>query len=367
MNAPKYTLTNESISIVGSDGKMHNIRKGQPNFLVVRDALLAEDWEKAMGSLEIKGTVKSWAKGRFTFSADGEHLLYDGKEVERDLNNRVMEMVRKNEDPTPLFNFFERLQKNPSWRSVQQLFKFLNHDGISFLPDGCFLAYKGVRMDYKDAHSGTVDNSPGKTHQMPRNQISDDPREACHVGFHVGALSYAQSFSERVVVCKVDPADVVSVPYDESERKVRVCKYTVVGNYGEQLPSTIYTDELPSIKEEVSAPTCGKCKKFMVNAGQVEGENGPETHWICENKECQQTHRTAAAPAQDTLLENGEEWTDSKGDNAEVYRNLKPAELMEKPLGDLRSYAARVLKIVGASKIPGGKTMLIAKILGTEL
>jgi hypothetical protein len=42
------------------------------------------------------------------------------------------------------------------------------------------------------------------------------------------------------MICKVDPADVVSVPLDESHQKVRCCKYEVVGEYdGDLLPAVV--------------------------------------------------------------------------------------------------------------------------------
>ena len=103
-------------------------------------------------------------------------------------------MVTGGEDPQPLLRFYERLSRNPSWRSTQQLFDFLAHENLPIEPSGHFLAYKAVRRDYTDIYSGSVSNAIGQRPTMPRNQISDDADLACHVGFHVGALKYAQDF-----------------------------------------------------------------------------------------------------------------------------------------------------------------------------
>jgi hypothetical protein len=196
---------------------------------------------------------------------DGQ-FTYNGASLPTELNQRVIKMATAGDDPTALFNFWERLQKNPSKRSVDQLFSFLSHQGIPFEKDGTFLAYKGVRSDLKDAHSGKFDNSPGNVHEMPRNQISDDPNHACHEGFHVGALAYASGFSQRVVICRVDPEHVVCVPYDASAQKMRVCKYEVIGFHnGQELSSTVHTepeydepecdeDEFDSEYDEASDP-----------------------------------------------------------------------------------------------------------------
>ena len=277
-----YTLTNDSIS-VSYGGKMHTVAKGQPNFLTLRNALMQDDEAGAIQALDIRGGFSKWAKGRFTFDESGQSFEYDGAPIPQGLNTRLMEMATKNEDPAPLFRFYERLSKNPSWRSIQQLYTFLAHYNIPLTPDGHFLAYKGLDDGYMDKHTHKVSNRPGVVNEMPRNQISDDPRVDCHVGFHVGDLSYAQSFAGGgpVVVCKVDPEHVVSVPYDESARKVRVCKYAVVGNYGEPLPSTVF-DEPIEIEEKIAAPTCGKCNQAMIQAPAEEGQEESDHHWICE-------------------------------------------------------------------------------------
>jgi broad specificity phosphatase PhoE len=48
------------------------------------------------------------------------------------------------------------------------------------------------------------------------------------------------------MICKIDPADVVSVPLDSEHQKVRCCKYEVVGEYdGDLIPAVVdyYDDE----------------------------------------------------------------------------------------------------------------------------
>lgn len=299
-NPLAYTMTNNTITVTHK-GKVNLVRKGAPNFVNLRDALLAEDWESAVNRLTVAKAVTDWAKGRFKL--EGEQVTLNGEALPTELTKRILAMAAKGEDPTRICLFWEKLSKNPSMRSVQQLWPFLNHQGIPLTKDGTFLAYKGVRSDYKDQHSGEFDNSPGQTHEMERNKISDDPNEACHYGFHVGALEYARSFASRVVVCEVDPADVVCIPYDSSAQKMRVCKYKVVGNHNGELLSSTSDDTDVDVSEGVTVP-----KKYAkINA-------------------------------------------------------LSVGELLEKTTDVLRDYASNGLKIVGASKIPGGKVALIAAI-----
>lgn len=297
--APKYTVTAESVSVVW-EGKTHTVRKGATNFLALRGALLAEDWDAVPRNLTPAKSVESWSRG--AFKVVGEDVLYRGAPLPRELGARAREMAAAGEDPTPLFKFWERLQSNPSMRSVQQLWPFLAHAGIPLTPDGKFLAYKGVTEELKDVHTGQFDNSPGKVHEMPRNQISDDPQQPCHEGFHVGAREYARSFGPRVVVVEVDPADVVCVPYDSSWQKMRVCRYRVVGH--------------------------------MAPDGKLSG----------------------------TVERDGGEAPELSKELLARFDDMDARGLMKETLAELRDYARWGLGIVGASSIPGGKVALVAAV-----
>jgi len=283
-------------------------------------------------------------------------------------------MATAGNDPTYLLNFWERLQKNPSHRSVTQLFSFLLHEGISFTEDGCFLAYKSVRDDYRDHHSGTFVNKPGAVLEMPRNKISDDPRHACHEGLHVGALSYAQTFGgsgSRIVICKIAPEDVVCVPYDESQRKMRVSRYEVIGNYGCLLPSTVYKPE--QLRNEDYRPDPAPAAHLIDEDDPPDDEDEDDGSLDAEGEE---EEREGDVFPDD--VEKGDLTEASKPEEkpavkeaggVEVpkeyqhYLDEGTEELMEHYLDELRKYATYGLKIVGASKIGGGKMALIARIM----
>ena len=122
----------------------------------------------------------------------------------------------------PMIKFLDNLMENPSKKSVDELYSFLEYGNLPITPDGCFLAYKGVTTDFKDCHTRSFDNSVGAINEMPRNQVNDDPNAACSVGFHVGTFNYARGFGQETTIVKVDPADAVSVPHDHSCEKLRV-------------------------------------------------------------------------------------------------------------------------------------------------
>ncbi len=307
MSTPiKYTATNDSVTVIW-EGRPVPVKKGAANFEGLRRACIEEDWEEVKFHLRSDSSIERWAKGKFKVSNGS--VSYNGAALPPDLNGRIVEMAALGKDPSPLMKFWERLQKNPSKNSVDQLWKFLNNTGIPLTEDGCFLAYKAVRHDFKDVYTGTIDNSVGQVVRMPRNQISDDPNHGCHEGLHVGALEYAGTFhtNGRMVIAKVDPEHVVSVPNDHSYQKMRVCEYEVIGLHGEgHMPSdTITEKELP--------------KKA------VPGKK-----------------RSKALQRLDAMDESS---------------------LMKESYETLRKYAASGLGIVGAYRITGGKWSLVSAIV----
>lgn len=312
---PKFTLTEDSLVLVW-EGQSKTVRKGQPNFEKLRQALVSEDWDSIPKYLTVTKTLSEYAQGEFAFT-DGK-FFYRDIVLPSNMQRRMEKMATAGEDPSVVLRFYERLRKNPSWRSVQQLFTFLDKDNIPFTKDGCFLTYKSVRSDYKDVHSGKWDNKPGVVNKMPRNEISDDPNEACHVGFHVGALGYTRSFGGgKMVICKVDPEHVVCVPYDSSQEKMRVCEYKVVGEWnGEPLDSTTFDDYIEPKRTRSPKPLTKKSDREVP------------------------VRRKAA-----------------KG--FERFDKMTRTELFECSLDELRQYAGKGLLITGASKVPGGKSGLI--------
>lgn len=161
-------------------------------------------------------------------------VFIGGKEVPPDLSKRILQYAEANLPYAPLVKFWRNLQKNPSYRAVQGLFRFLSANHFPITSDGCFVGYKGVRADFTDCHTGKMDNSVGKVVRMPRNMVNEDPTQLCSYGLHVGSYhlahgTYGGSVRGVTLEVVVNPKDVVAVPYYETDEKMRVCEYKVVG------------------------------------------------------------------------------------------------------------------------------------------
>jgi len=178
---------------------------------------------------------------------DGETVYFDGDAVDDALAQQIVRFLEQGiSDWEPLVKFWEKIATNPDAHSRDNLYRWLRTHNFSITSEGDIVGYKGVRTAYAQdgteayhsvhagpafvdgvAVNGHVPNQPGTVITMPRADVQHDPGVGCHVGLHVGTFEYAQSFGTVVLEVHVNPRDVVSVPTDCSDAKMRTARYTV--------------------------------------------------------------------------------------------------------------------------------------------
>jgi hypothetical protein len=227
-----FILQGSNVTVV-IDGKPHTISKTHVTYQKVVDAIKAMDWPTVKNLIDPVKVVLNYGAGNI--SVKGDQLFWKGQPFAGVLATRMIAMLQDGFTIDPMVLFMHNLMKNPSKRSVDELYGFLEKNSLPITPDGYFLAYKKVRRDFKDIHSGTMDNSPGTVVEMERNAVDDNKDQTCSTGLHFCGLSYLDHFGgndSRVVIVKIDPADVVSIPSDYNGAKGRACRYEVIGEMG---------------------------------------------------------------------------------------------------------------------------------------
>jgi hypothetical protein len=225
-----FILQGSNVTVV-IDGKPHTVAKGHVNYQKVVDAIRNEDWATVKQVIDPVRVVLNYGRGNV--SIQGDKLYWKGEPFAGVLADRMISMLDEGFGIEPMVNFMERLMRNPSKRAVDELYGFLEKNNMPITPDGCFLAYKKIRANYTDCHTGTMDNRPGRIVEMERNRVDDDKDRTCSYGLHFCGLSYLNHFGgDRIVIVKVDPADVVSIPSDYNGAKGRACRYEVVSELG---------------------------------------------------------------------------------------------------------------------------------------
>ena len=225
-----FIIQGSNVTVVIGN-KPHTISKTHVTYQKVLDAIKAQDWDLVKNIIEPIKVVLNYGQGNV--SVQGEQLFWKGKVMHNALTNRMIAMLQDGFPIEPLVNFMENLMTNPSKRAVDELYGFLEKNNLPITPDGHFLAYKKVRQNYFDCHTGTMDNSVGKVVEMERNEVDDNKDQTCSTGLHFCSHSYLSHFGgERVVIVKINPRDVVSIPNDYNNAKGRACRYEVIGEVG---------------------------------------------------------------------------------------------------------------------------------------
>jgi len=236
------------------DGKSYSVGTSHRNYASILEALKTKVYDNLEAMLDISTTIvqrmtPALPANRKITVKDGV-VAYNGLPMSNTVTERILEFMRDGLPTEPLARFLENLMANPMPMAVAELYDFLEHRGFAITEDGCFVAYKGVRADGMDAHTGTVDNSIGKVIEMPREKVDPDRRNECSYGYHVGTMDYAKNHAPRLLLVKVNPADCVAVPKDHNCSKLRVCKYEVLSVTDKLIETPMYPMPDPAPRDD---------------------------------------------------------------------------------------------------------------------
>ena len=262
-NIPYVIKTNGSVTLYLKNECL-TVATDHPNYNKIIEAIKAGEFDKIDTLVNVSKAVTQYAKGQITV-LNGE-VFYGTFALHNTLTNRMLAMMNEGFKFDHMVKFLENLMQNTSNRAVNETYTFLENYGLPITDDGCFLAYKAVRNDYKDIYSGKLDNRVGCAPSMPRNMVDEVYERDCSTGLHVGALDYVVQYGHfvkgaeiieggnRLLVVKVNPKDVVSVPKYDNHPKMRVSQYLVVSEIKDivkELDKVVYTSNA-----ETFAPDC---------------------------------------------------------------------------------------------------------------
>ncbi len=242
----------EYITVSKDDSRYKKLLKG------IKEGNLSYDDFANIKNPEV--IINKWMGGKLVKNHEGKISVDLGDGDLRPISIRLAgvleEFIREGYPADSFAKFAIRLERNRSMRSRDTFYGFIVRYGITITPEGKVRGYKAIKNDWTDKHTGKIDNSIGVTvPRLDRRDVDDDPNKACSFGYHFGSIEYVRRFSsgygspggDRIVVVEVDPEDIVCVPSDCSQQKVRCTQYTVVGEFTGILPAysggTKYTDE----------------------------------------------------------------------------------------------------------------------------
>lgn len=225
-------------------GKSFTIPADHPRMAQIREALDNDDVDVFLNNANVSDAIKNFVHGEVT--VESGVVKYCGTGIHNTMTDKILELMKNDHPFLPMILFLGRLYGNeakkfpgnPSGRAVKELYPFLQIKGMPITQDGYFYGYKRTRCDWTDNWTGTISSKPGaKVPPMKRNLVDDDWGTACSQGYHIGSLDFVRGFNMNndgrdghIVVVKVNPGDVVSIPHRGCE-KMRCSWYQPMAEY----------------------------------------------------------------------------------------------------------------------------------------
>ena len=244
------------------------IDKSSPQYLRIVKAFDLPESEQEKAIVEILDqTAGNFERDGFQITPD--EVIYNGEKMPQALADKIRAIAQEGLPISLFAKFWDNLQLNPSANSVRELYDFLAYKELPITEDGCFLAYKGLTrngwsisanketkvLKGKVDSQGRIFNGLNEEIEVRRWDVDDNRQNGCSYGLHVGSLDYAQGFAQgQVVVVKVNPKDVVSVPEDCACQKCRVCAYKVIDVFS----------------QEIECPVCDEDGEEILNEDKIE-------------------------------------------------------------------------------------------------
>lgn len=305
-----------SLTFLKEGGKSVIFNTDHPSFSVVAGKLKdgSLTYQEACDLKEVKNglaaRVVAFTQGKCT--VENDKVFFEGQEVHHVMVKRIMDFMKLGLPVENLLHCLERTLSNVSAWAVESLWPFLENKGFPITEDGCFIGYKAVHADtYMDLWKGAVDYTPGKSlervKRLKRNEVDDDRNKECSFGYHVGTLDYALSYGRIsgkpfvVVLVKVAPEDVVSVPSEGRARKIRCVWLDILEEYHSQevIDAQLVDENLDSYEEDEDSDWEDE-QDYLEDYFEDEVEEDEDDECYCE--ECtgddndEEEEKTEAAP-----------------------------------------------------------------------
>ena len=249
---PSIYVPGKSLNVF-FQGKSHTIYATDAKFELAVEEYKNQNWDALHNILNpAQVFLNLYAKYEQIEVKDG-NVYVSGEPISNLVASRILDFLAEGVDCVPMFKFITKLNLNPSSRAVNELYTFMEHKFLPVTDNGNFLAYKALRSDFTDVHSGKFDNNVGNVLEMSRNKVDDNKEVGCSYGFHAGTLEYARGFRPhdgKLVVVEINPADVVSIPTDCECQKLRTCKYMVHSEYEVPLEDLTYESHYSTDDDE---------------------------------------------------------------------------------------------------------------------
>jgi len=242
---PPHIILDNSINVM-IDNRMRIIDSTHINYRAIRawfEINSNSSLDELRRLVDIPSFIAQVTEGRVQVG-DGE-VRFDDKPIHGVISDRLVAMLRDGLPIQPLARFLDNLMNNPLETARDELYLWLEESKMPITPDGHFLAFKKVRSDFASYWDSRVSNKVGDVVEMDRDSVDPNRHQTCSAGLHFCSWSYLPHYcgnQGKVVVVKINPADVVAIPSDYDNAKGRTWRYLVVGEVPEDECKHLFRD-----------------------------------------------------------------------------------------------------------------------------
>lgn len=220
----------------------------------------------------------------------GGVLTFYGEPVQSHLADRLGDAFQLGLSVDAWENLARNIYANPDTWVRTDLVDWLELSAMPQTPDGCFLAWKYVDQNFLSLHADTdgtrYDHTPGNIVEMDRSRCDTNRGNACSTGLHFCSLGYLPATGDggryRVVLVKVDPRDVTSIPREAGLQKGRCCRYEVIAEVTDpaarQGTFTAVDDGIEEPEPEPEAEDYGPDPTLEEPEAEAPASDGPVVH-----------------------------------------------------------------------------------------
>lgn len=236
-----HIVTSNYVSVMNLEtGNVTKIQSSDPKFTEAIGLVKAGRFAD-VEQLTVKNQVNSFVStindnSGFVVKVERGAVMYSfnggaPKELHNAMTERILNMLDDGFDAAPFVAFMTNLLSNPSKTAIDELYLFLEATGLPITTDGHFIAYKMVNENYTSIHDNKFRNDVGTVVEMPRHEVDDNRNQTCSTGLHFCSKEYLPKYGSapgtRLLLVKINPADVVSIPSDYNNSKGRAAKYLI--------------------------------------------------------------------------------------------------------------------------------------------
>lgn len=230
MNKPIISISPSAATVI-LNGRAYTLNATHPQWKAFQEAYKYKNWKKLTDLVSVANAIALYSRGNITI-AEGL-VTYKGTAVHQYISSMILSFFKEQKPFEPLLAFVEKVMLNPLESARNELFEFLEKGQMPITDDGDFLAYRKVDSDYRSFHA----NPDGSRNY---NRIGDvvedkncdtDRNRTCSKGLHFCSYGYLNQYyggSGRVMIVKINPADVRAIPTDYNLSKGRCVRYEVV-------------------------------------------------------------------------------------------------------------------------------------------